>query len=133
MTPIEWGYTMAGSGRRALNLPLMSFDTAEEVAKLKAGRQWQRESRAAITLVKNDAMRIVLVALHARAILKEHHAEGPIAVSILERAVRFKASGEERILKRGAMLALEGGVAHEVEALEECAFEVTVVKAAKPS
>jgi quercetin dioxygenase-like cupin family protein len=122
---------MADSEDRALDLPLMSFSTEQEIAKLKTSEQWQRESRAALTLVKTSAVTIVLVALHAGAILKEHHAEGPITVAVQEGAIRFKACGEERVLRRGGLLALGAALPHEVEALEESAFVLTVNQPAK--
>ena len=124
---------MADPPHRALDLPLMSFAAEQEIAKLKASDQWRRESRAALTLVKTHAVTIVLVALHAGAILKEHHAEGPITVAVLEGAIRFKAGGEERVLRRDGLLALGDAIQHEVEALEESAFVLTVNQAAKPS
>lgn len=122
---------MADSEHRALDLPLMSFATEREIEKLKASAQWQRESRAALTLVKTHAVTIVLVALHAGAVLKEHHAEGPITVAVLEGAIRFKTSGDERVLRRGALLALGSAIQHEVEALEDSAFVLTVNQTAK--
>jgi quercetin dioxygenase-like cupin family protein len=103
---------MADSEHRALDLPLVSFATEQEIAKLKASDQWRRESRAALTLVKNSAVTIVLLALHAGAVLKEHHAEGPITVAVLEGAIRFKASGEERVLRSRGLLALGHAIQH---------------------
>jgi len=84
-------------------------------------------------LVKTHAVTIVLVALHVGAILKEHHAEGPITVAVLEGTIRFKARGEERVLRRDGLLALGDAIQHEVEAREESAFVLTVNQAAKPS
>src|ERR1700683_1205050 len=117
---------MADLEHSTLDLPLASYETEKEIAKLKASDQWRKESRAALTLVKNSAMTIVLLALHAGAVLKEHHAEGPITVAVLEGAIRFKVSGEERVLRRGGLLALGDAIQHEVEALEESAFVLTV-------
>jgi len=118
---------------RTLDLPLMAFATEQEIAKLKASDQWRRESRAALTLVKTPAVTIVLLALHAGAVLKEHHAEGPIAVAVLEGVIRFKASGEERVLRPGGLLALGRAIPHEVEALEVSAFVLTVNQPANHS
>jgi quercetin dioxygenase-like cupin family protein len=122
---------MADIEPRALDLPLVSFETEKEIEKLKASDQWRKESRAALTLVKNSAVTIVLLALHSGAVLKEHHAEGPITVAVLEGSIRFKASGEERVLHRGGLLALGDAIQHEVEALEESALVLTVNKPAK--
>jgi len=124
---------MTDSEHRALDLPIMAFATEQEIAKLKASDQWRRESRAALTLVKTPVVTIVLVALHTGAVLKEHHAEGPITVAVLEGAIRFKASGEERVLRRGGLLALGRAIEHEVEALEESAFVLTVNQPANHS
>jgi len=122
---------MADSEPRALDLPLMSFAIEQEIEKLKASDQWQRESRAALTLVKTHAVTIVLVALHAGAVLKDHHAEGPITVAVLEGAIRLKTSGDERVLRRSALLALGSAIQHEIEALEDSAFVLTVNQTAK--
>lgn len=63
----------------------------------------------------------VLAALrpYAGAVLKEHHAEGPITVAVLEGAICFKARGDERVLRCDGLLALGEAIQHEVEALEE--------------
>ncbi len=119
---------MADAHLRSLDAPMMSFDIADEIAKLKAGDQWKAGTRTAITLVKNDALRVVLVAMHKDGIVREHQAEGPITVALAEGSVRFRAHGEERRLKRGALLTLGAGVPHEVEADEDSAFVVTVVQ-----
>jgi quercetin dioxygenase-like cupin family protein len=124
---------MADSEHRALDSPLMSFATEQEIAKLKASDQWRRESRAALTLVKTPAVTIVLVALHAGAVMKEHHAEGPITLAVLEGAIRFKTAAEEPVLRRGGLLALADAIQHEVEAIEESAFVLTVNQSAKES
>ncbi|MDO8706647.1 MAG: hypothetical protein Q7J84_17055 [Sulfuricaulis sp.] len=122
---------MADSEHRVLDLPLMSFAIEQEIAKLKASDQWRRESRAAVTLVKNPGTTIVLIALHPGAVLKKHHAEGPITVAVMEGEIRFKAGGEELVLRHGGLLALGDAIQHEVEAIEESAFVLTVNHAAK--
>jgi quercetin dioxygenase-like cupin family protein len=119
---------MADAHLRALDAPMMSFDIPGEIAKLKAGDQWKAGTRTAVTLVKNDAVRIVLVAVRKGGIVHEHQAEGPITVALAEGAIRFRARGEERRLTCGALLTLGAGIAHEVGADEDSAFVVTVVK-----
>jgi quercetin dioxygenase-like cupin family protein len=113
---------------RELNLPLMSFVTGEEIARLKSSHQWQTESRAAITLTKNEAFTIVLVALHKDAALREHQTDGHLALTVLEGTIRFRAGGEERTLGRGMLAAVGAHVMHEVEAVEDCAFALTVMR-----
>jgi quercetin dioxygenase-like cupin family protein len=119
---------MVDAHLRALDAPTMSFDIDDEIAKIKAGDQWKAGTRTAITLVKNAALRIVLVAVHKGGTVHQHQAEGPITVAVAEGAIRFRARGEEHRLTRGALLTLGGGIPHEVEADEDSAFVVTVVQ-----
>jgi quercetin dioxygenase-like cupin family protein len=119
---------METRAHRELNLPLMSFVTAEEIARLKASPQWQTESRAAITLTKNEAFTIVLVALHRGAALREHQTDGQLTLTVLDGTIRFRAGAEERVLERGMLAALGAQIKHEVEALEDCAFALTVMR-----
>jgi quercetin dioxygenase-like cupin family protein len=119
---------MTDAHMRALDAPLMRFDIGSEIARLKAGDQWKTGSRTAITLVKNAALRIVLVAVHKGGIVQEHRAEGPITVAVAEGSIRFRASGGEHRLECGALLTLGAGIAHEVEADADSAFVVTVVQ-----
>jgi len=124
---------MAEIEHRVPDAPMMSFALDEEIAKLKSGHQWEIESRAAVTLVKTAALTLVLVVLHKGGTLKEHRAEGPITVAVLAGSIRFRASGDERILTRGAILTLTSALPHEVEALEESAFALTVIQPQKVS
>lgn len=118
---------------RELDRTLMTFDTGAEIAKLKAGAQWQSGSRAAIVLVKNDSIRIVLVALHKGGVLHEHRAEGPITLAVLEGTLRFSVGADSHTLGRGAILTLGDGISHEVEALEDGAFALTVIQPNRPA
>jgi quercetin dioxygenase-like cupin family protein len=119
---------MSECEQRVLDAPVMSFALEEEVTTLMQSRQWQTGTRAAITLVKNATLTIVLVALHKGEVLHEHHAEGPITVCVVTGTIRFRASGDERILRRGALLTLTSALSHEVEAREDSAFAVTVIQ-----
>ena len=51
---------MSEDERRVLDARVISFALDEEVTTLMQGRQWQTGTRAAITLVKNAALTIVL-------------------------------------------------------------------------
>jgi quercetin dioxygenase-like cupin family protein len=119
---------MADNQHRDVNQPTMIFNIADELREMKAGEQWKISHRGAKTLVKNDALRMVLVALSKGLRLDEHKAEGAITVAVAQGSVRFSANGEDKILASGALLTLAGGIPHAVEALEDSAFVVTVVQ-----
>jgi quercetin dioxygenase-like cupin family protein len=60
------------------------------------------------------------------SILKEHHADGTISVQVLKGSMRFTAQGESHSLQANHVLTLGASIKHEVEALEESAFLLTI-------
>ena len=119
---------MANIEQRVMNQPTMIFNIPDELREMKAGEQWKTGHRGAKTLVKNNALRVVLVALSKGMRDDEHKAEGAITVAVALGSVRFTASGTDTVLATGALLTLAGGIPHAVEALEDSAFVVTVAQ-----
>jgi quercetin dioxygenase-like cupin family protein len=110
----------------------MTVSLEDEIARLRSGAQWASNGRAAITLMKTPDFRIVLIALGLGKIMHEHRAEGPITLLVPQGAIRLPAAGAEHVLKRGGSLTLDRVIAHEVEALEESAFLLTIVQPPTP-
>lgn len=105
--------------------PFMEFDLAAEVHRLQAETTWSRGQNAR-TLVKYDNLRVVLTALQARERIPEHKTEGRVSIHVVSGHIQVKASTRTFNLRHGGLLALDRGVAHEVEALEESAFVLTI-------
>ena len=82
--------------------------------------------RNAKTLIKYDDFRVVLTALQANARIPPPKTEGRISVHVLSGHIQLKASGRTFSLRPGGLLALDQGVPHDVEALEESAFLLTI-------
>jgi hypothetical protein len=78
------------------------------------------------TAVKAEDFRIVLTTLHAGTRLQEHHAAGSVAIQTLSGHVRLRVGGETTDLPAGHLLALAADTAHDVEALEDSVFLVTL-------
>jgi quercetin dioxygenase-like cupin family protein len=100
----------------------------DELEKLKKAPSWQRESgRSSETLVKYEEFRIVLVRMKAGSYMSHHRAEGPICIHALNGKIRVHLP-EERTedLKPGDLLTLERSLEHDVEALDESAFLLTI-------
>jgi quercetin dioxygenase-like cupin family protein len=114
-------------GDRNLDQPMMSFSIPDEVARIRSGPQWNASRKGSVTLAKNDQLRVVLMVLSKGNALPEHAAEGDITIAVIEGSIRFDVSGDHRILSVGGLLTLRGGVHHAVEALEDCAFIITMV------
>ena len=99
-----------------------------ELEKLKKAPSWQRESgRSAETLVKYDEFRIVLVRMRPGSYMSHHRAEGPISIHVLQGKIRvhLPENGVED-LESGGLLILGRCLEHDVEAVEESAFLLTI-------
>ena len=105
--------------------PFMEFDLPAEVHRLQTETAWSTGQNAR-TLIKYDDFRIVLTALQAKARIAEHKTEGRISVHVLSGHIQLRASGRTFSLRPGGVLALDQGVPHDIEALEESAFLLTI-------
>ncbi len=122
-----------GEGEKALNRlpqlakPLLHFNMPREIRSLRDEEWWLRRSgRNSRTLVKYPDFRIVLVEMRAGAVMSEHRAEGRISIHCLAGKIRVKAAGEAVDLPAGQLLALDCGIPHDVEAVKDCAFLLTI-------
>jgi quercetin dioxygenase-like cupin family protein len=104
---------------------MVSLNITDEVTRLKAKPEWSSEDRLAVSLVKDDALNILLMVLKEGARLAEHRTKGPIAVQVLTGSVRFSAGSEQTALSAGHMAALDRNVVHSLEALEESVILLT--------
>jgi len=68
----------------------------------------------------------VLTTLQASTRVPEHKTEGRISVHVLSGHIKVRASGRTFSLRPGGLLALDRRVPHDIEALEERAFLLTV-------
>ena len=107
--------------------PFLEFDLTTEVTHLSSEATWTTGQNAR-TLVKYDNFRVVVVALQAQARMPEHKTEGRISVHLLSGHIRLNASGRTFDLRPGSLLALDQGVPHGIEALEESAFLLTIAR-----
>jgi len=105
--------------------PFLEFDLTAEVNKLHAEATWTT-GRNARTLVKYDDLRVVLTALRANMRIPEHTTDGRISIQMLSGHLRLTASGRTFALRPGGLVALDRGIAHDIEALEESAFLLTI-------
>ncbi len=105
--------------------PYMEFDLAAEVHRLRDETTWSTGQNAR-TLLKYDDFRVVLTALQANMKIPEHKTDGRISVHVLSGHIQLRACGRTFSLRPGGLLALDHGVAHDIEALEESAFLLTI-------
>jgi quercetin dioxygenase-like cupin family protein len=105
--------------------PFLEFDLARELEQLCREPQ-PTSGQNAKTLVKYDDFRIVLIALRAHARIPGHRADGRISVHTIRGHMRLRALERTFDLRAGDLLALDQGLPHDVEALEDSAFLLTI-------
>jgi quercetin dioxygenase-like cupin family protein len=113
-------------GGRAIEAPVLRFTLQTEVEQLRQQSSYRNGNPSGRTLVKEPDLRIVLMALRAGARLQEHHASGPISIQVIEGPLRVSLPAESVELTVGQLLALESGIRHDVEAIEDSAFLLTI-------
>ena len=108
-----------------LESPILSFDLNTEIEQLRRENAWQG-GRNSKTLVKHSDFRLVLTVLRSNARLHEHRAAGRISVQAVAGHIQMHVEGKVFDLPAGHLLALERAIAHDVEALEDSAFLLTI-------
>ncbi len=106
--------------------PLMGFNLSKEVEELYREEAWQRKGRNSKTLVKQPDFRIVLIALKTGGLLEEHKADGRISIQTLSEHLRLRILGQAIDLPAGHLLALDRELRHDVEAVEDSSFLLTI-------
>jgi quercetin dioxygenase-like cupin family protein len=104
---------------------LLNFDLAAEVRRLQSEQPWQAE-HTANTIVKFPDFRIVLVALKAGGRLHEHRTAGRLSIQALDGEIRVHTNGQVVEMSAGALVALDQEVPHEVEAIKNSVFLLTI-------
>ena len=122
------GSTHGGQERaaRRLTAPLLSFDLAQEADRLRREANWALHGHNAMTLVKEQAYRLVLIAMRQGALLSEHSAPGPLSIQVLRGQIQVAADDQTVALSAGQLLVLDAGVPHAVTALAESDFVLTI-------
>lgn len=115
-----------GRPDRPQALDFNQYALDEQLARLRADRPIRDHGRDSLTLVRDPAFDLVLVAMAAGNRLPGHRAPGPIGVLVLDGRIAFTAG--DRRLEAGpqGLLTLPANVPHEVEALEAAALLITI-------
>jgi quercetin dioxygenase-like cupin family protein len=109
-----------------LDTAVTILDLAQEGALLRREPAWQQNDRNAKTFVKAADLRVVLTVLKQGATVKEHRAPGTAVVQAVSGRIRLRIAHQAVELSTGQAVILERDVPHDVEALEESAFTITI-------
>ncbi len=105
--------------------PDLEFDLAAEIEKLRREPAYE-VGRNAKTMVKHPNFRIVLTVLRADARVASHRAAGRVSVQCVSGHIRMHLPGKSLDLPAGSLVALDRERPHDVEAVTDSAFLVTI-------
>ncbi len=105
---------------------MTALDLAAVDAELRAEAAYLRDGHTARTLAREADLRIVLVAMKAGARIAEHRANETAAVQALSGHMRLHLPDTTTDLHAGQLLVLERGLKHDVEAVTDSAFLLTL-------
>lgn len=111
----------------SLSKPLLQFDLMQEVQQLRRQQSWQQGAgRSSKTLVKHPDLRVVLILLKANTRMHEHKTTARISIQTISGHIRLHLAEHALELSAGHLLALDQCLPHDVEALEDSAFLLTL-------
>ena len=129
MEAIDRGYSLeqhVEGESRHLGASLLRLDLNQEREELLRDAVWATRGHVAKTLVKYPDLRVVLIALKQGQSLGEHHTQARFTVQTLTGRVLLKWGPQSVELSQGCLLAMEAGIPHDVEALQESSFLLTL-------
>jgi quercetin dioxygenase-like cupin family protein len=110
---------------RRLAGKVLTFLLGAEDDTLREFADDSKTGRAAKTLVKENSLRITLVALKKGTVLPSHQVAGPVSIQTLRGCLRLATDRGDMDLPAGTLIALESGVAHTAKAQTDCAILIT--------
>ena len=104
----------------------ITFDLAPIVAEMRREEVYEREGHTARTLAREEDLRVVLVVVKGGGVIKEHRANGTASMHVLSGHLHVRLRDRWVDLPGGHLLMLERGLPHNVEALDESVFLLTL-------
>jgi quercetin dioxygenase-like cupin family protein len=95
-------------------------------AQIRSEPAYQRAGHAAQTVVREDDLRVVVLAMKAGAIVPEHQAHATGSLYVVEGRIRLIFAERSIELSPCQLVAIERASRHAVEALEESTFVLTL-------
>lgn len=110
----------------ALTAPMLTFNLKAEIERLRRQEHWLKDGRISETLVKYSDFRIVLILMKAGTMMQEHKADARISIHGLSGRVVVQLPEKTVELSAGDLLVLEKCLPHDVRAIEDSAFLLSI-------
>jgi quercetin dioxygenase-like cupin family protein len=112
--------------QRTLASAVLTFDLVDEMRTVR-GELDAGHSRIARTLVKEGPLRLTLIGVQPGGGMHEHVSAGPITIHALEGTLVVHVGEQAHTLHAGALMAVDGGVRHDVKSDDGGLFLLTLV------
>lgn len=110
---------------RGLAEPVREVRLEDAVASARTQLQ-PAPGYTSMTLIKQEGIRVVLIALRDGAHIPPHRARADLTVQVLRGRVRFSVGETPHLLGPGSLLAVAGGLEHDLRALEDVEVLLTL-------
>jgi len=101
-------------------------DLGAIAAQIRAESTYLSGGHGAHTVLRENDLRVVVVAMKAGAVLPEHQARATGLLHVVTGRIRLGFAERSVELSSGQLVAIEGAARHSVEALEESSFVLTL-------
>ncbi|RVU48991.1 hypothetical protein EA187_03615 [Lujinxingia sediminis] len=102
------------------------MDLNDLAAEFRADDLYQRKGQIARTLVHTPDLRVVIIALAGDRTIAEHHASATVTIHCLSGRLRLQLPDRQVELAAGNLLPLGRDLPHDVHALEDSVFVLTL-------
>ncbi len=103
-----------------------TFNLKALIAELRTLEPYTRTGHTARALIHTDDLRLVLVVMRRGAQMGDHDADATVTVQVLDGALKLQLPDREVEVATGRVLAMASGLRHDVEALADSAFLLTL-------
>jgi len=111
---------------RNINGRVAMVDLYAATTSLRKEPLWQTTNVNAMTLSKEPDIRVVLTTVKAGAVMRQHSVPGTLSVQALSGRIRLNLADQQTELSAGQILILERDILHDVKAIEDSTFLLTI-------
>ena len=124
--PVTREHQSAYARTHELQGDVLPYVLSVEIEAIQEHARAAKDGRAGKTLVKEGPLTVTLVALQMGVQLEEHQVSGPALIQGLHGVARITTASGEVEVGPGTLVALDQGVAHAVQAVQDCTLLITL-------
>ncbi len=99
-----------------------------KIASLTQDLIFNEKKPAINIMLETETSKEIRIVFKKGQIMKEHKTPFPIVVQVFKGAIDFGINGDKQHLLAGSLIALDGGVSHDLTALEDSIVRLSLSK-----